>query len=118
MMYLMEDLNEFDIEADLAKIESDSKEQVKTRADKIIDEAEQEFKQGGNETTISRIKEEAELKKKMALLQVQLSKHRNVRNHRLRTINSSLAEKRMAIRRQIEEIKLRLDEIKVESKPV
>jgi len=81
-----------------------------TMAERVVSEAEQEFK-GYSEEEQSRQNEEQELKEKLKKLNIQFRKNGNIKNPRMRHLNVERSAKRKKIRRDIEECKLRLQEI-------
>lgn len=81
-----------------------------TVAEKVVTEAEQEFRSYSAEEH-SRQSEEEEIKEQMKILRKKFSQYKNVKNSRLRHINDERAKKRKEIMLEIEKYKLRLREI-------
>lgn len=88
-------------------------EKIFTIGEKIIQQAESEFK-GYSEEEMSRQQEEDALKKKRQKLSFQLGKCKNIKNPRMRALNAERAVKRKELRRKIGECDLRLQEISQE----
>ena len=79
-------------------------------AEKIIINAEREFKGLGGEEE-DRQDEEKSINEKIKNLELQLHKTKNIKNHKLIHLNAKRAEKRKDIKRDITELRMRLYDI-------
>jgi nitrous oxide reductase len=104
-----------DIE-DLFDIEDASR---KTATEDIVKKFEERYRSmiTPSEEHLSREQERREIKKKIRTLNVQLSKNRNVKNHRRTSVNAQLAERRNRIKNAIKSLEVRLLEIEEEAPP-
>lgn len=83
-----------------------------TEADRVMLMAESEF--SPDEVVRERVSEKEKIVKLIQKKIRILRKYKNVKNHRKTHINNELAKKRHKIRKDIEELKLRLSEIGME----
>ena len=93
--------------------EDNAPKRPQSLADRIVFEAEQEFK-GYSVEERSRQDEEKTLKKRRSILFSKMRKYRNIKNPRLRHVNSERSKKRKEIKREIVKCNLRLQEIQSE----
>lgn len=81
-----------------------------TVAEKVVKIAEEEFKGYSGEEQ-SRQDEETEIRECIKILEKQLLKNKNIKNHKLVHLNVKRAEKRKEIKKKIAFLQLRLQEI-------
>ena len=90
-------------------------EEPKTRGEKIVRLIEQEFR-GFSEEQKSRQQERKEIGDTLRSLRKKLRRARNLRNSRLTEVNNRRASKRASIKKKIEILRMRLQEIDLEEK--
>ena len=88
-------------------------EKITSLGDKIVFNSEREFK-GYSEEEKSRQEEISELNSRSEELKRLLKMNGNIKNYRLRHLNAKRSEKRQKIRKELDFIELRLDEISKE----
>ena len=86
-----------------------------TEGEKVIRNAESQF-MAYSEDEISRRVEIAEIKEKIKALQAKLSQTKNVKNPKMVAANAKRSQKRVILKQQIEECKLKLTDIEMETK--
>ncbi len=85
----------------------------KTRSEKIVQLAEQEFR-GFSEEHKSRQQERKKIQEKLKTLRKKLRRTRNIRNSRLSEVNAKQAAKRAAVKKEMDILRMRLQEIDLE----
>ena len=103
-------MEDFEILFNKALEENNISSVPQTLAEKIVADSEAEFKGYGAEEE-SRQDEEKCIKEDIKNLEVQLHKHKNIKNHKLTHLNAKRSEKRKEIRRNITRLRVRLQEI-------
>ncbi len=106
--------NEYDLLFKQVQLENNITK--KTIADKIIEQTESEFK-GLSQEQKERDLEKKDIVKKIKRLTSLLKKYRNIKNHRLRHLNTERSKKRREIKRKLEFCRMRLQEITIEESP-
>ncbi|GAG48984.1 unnamed protein product [marine sediment metagenome] len=84
-----------------------------TQAERVIKIAEQEFR-GLSEAQESRKKEVMDIQDQLKKLKKKLRRTRNIRNSRKVEVNKKRSERRNKIKKDIELLRMRLQEIKLE----
>ena len=91
----------------------ETKKDERSVADRIVDEAVAEMR-GGAEATRARNEEKAKLKERTNELKRKLKRCTNARNPKCTAANAKAAETRRKYRLEIDELKMRLDDIELE----
>ena len=105
----MED--ELDILLDEEVKKRQEEQPQETIADRIEDSVKCEFEQGGSIEEVDRLREKKEISAKLKALHKELNKFKNVKNFRMRNVNTSFSEKRKKLRIEISKLEVRLKEI-------
>lgn len=85
-------------------------EEEKTFGEKFLERVEEDF-EGVTPEALSRKEEREEIREKIKELELKIRKTPNVKNIRLSSINKERSEKRKKYKREIDLLKLRLEEI-------
>ncbi len=86
-----------------------------TEGEKVIKNAESQFI-AYSEDELERRKEIADVKARMKSLQIKLSQTKNIKNPKMVAANEKMAQRRIQLKKNIEECKLRLEDIDLETK--
>ncbi len=88
-------------------------EEPKSQGEKVVQKAEQEFR-GFSEEHKSRQQEMKDIRAELKKLKRKFRRFKNVRNSRLVEVNKRRSEKRAEIKKKIEILGMRMQEIKLE----
>jgi len=88
-------------------------EEPKTQGERVVRQAEQEFR-GFSEEHKSRQQEMRSIRAELKRLKKKFRRFKNVRNSRLVEVNKRRSKKRAEIKKKIELLRIRMQEIKLE----